>query len=137
MDQDAPSDATARRSPARRGRDARRAARLAASEVARPCFVRRNPPVSVLDEESLAIIEANADRILAEVGIEVRDYPRAKELFKAAGCDVDELGTPADTQHRHAPPPRIPERGQLKLISGRVRLGPWSLSVAIKRWAHV
>jgi trimethylamine--corrinoid protein Co-methyltransferase len=89
MDQDATSDATARRSPARRGREARRAARLAASEAARPYFVRRNPPVSVLDEEGLAIIEANADRILAEVGIEVRDYPRAKQLFKAAGCDVD------------------------------------------------
>jgi trimethylamine--corrinoid protein Co-methyltransferase len=51
--------------------------------------VRRNPPYEVLDEEGLALIEANADGVLAEVGIEIRDYPRAKQLFAAAGCDTD------------------------------------------------
>ncbi len=85
MEQDAP----VKRSQGRRGREARRAARLAASDAFQPFFVRRNKPYEVLDNEGLAIIEANAERVLAEVGIEVRDHPRAKELFAAAGCAID------------------------------------------------
>ena len=81
-------EAPARARPARRGREARRAARQATTALTKPYFVRNTPPVEVLDEAALAIIEANAERLLQEVGIEVRDYPRAKELFRAAGCDV-------------------------------------------------
>ncbi len=85
------TDANARgRGSARRGREARRAARLGGSGVAaKPYFTRQTAPLEVLSEEGLTIIEANAERILEEIGIEVRDYPRAKELFAAAGCDVN------------------------------------------------
>lgn len=82
------AEAPIRSRPARRGREARRAARQATTALTKPYFVRNTPPLEVLDEEGLAIIEANAERLLQEVGVEVRDYPRAKELFRAAGCDV-------------------------------------------------
>jgi len=74
--------------PARRGRQARRAARESAAAVSTPYFVRQTPPFEVLNEEALAIIEANAETLLQEIGIEVHDYPRAKELFRDAGADV-------------------------------------------------
>ncbi|MFY0614419.1 MAG: trimethylamine methyltransferase family protein [Hyphomicrobiaceae bacterium] len=82
-------DAPARSRPVRRGRQARRAARQATTALTKPYFVRNISPFEVLNEEALATIEANADRLLQEVGVEVRDYPRAKQLFQAAGCDVD------------------------------------------------
>jgi trimethylamine--corrinoid protein Co-methyltransferase len=44
--------------------------------------------LEVLDEAGLSLIEANAERLLQEVGIEVRGYDRAKQLFKEAGADV-------------------------------------------------
>ncbi|SRR6056297_267427 len=73
---------------ARRGREARRLARTASTRLARPYFTRQTAPLEILDEEAVEIIEANADRILAEVGVEVRDYPRAKDLFAEAGCEI-------------------------------------------------
>ena len=81
-------EAPARPRKARRGREARRAERQKTSAITTPYFVRNTNPFEVLDEEALAIIEANAERLLQEVGIEVRDYPRAKQLFREAGCDV-------------------------------------------------
>ena len=36
----------------------------------------------MLSEEGLAIIEANAETLLQEIGIEFRDYPRALERFR-------------------------------------------------------
>jgi trimethylamine--corrinoid protein Co-methyltransferase len=43
----------------------------------------------VLGEDGLATIEANADRILEEVGIEVVDFPEAVSIFESAGATVD------------------------------------------------
>jgi len=43
----------------------------------------------VLDEEGLALIERNADRILEEIGIEFRDDPEALEILKQGGAEVD------------------------------------------------
>ena len=43
----------------------------------------------MLSEEGLAQIEANADQILAETGMEFVDDPEILEMFAAAGCDVD------------------------------------------------
>jgi trimethylamine--corrinoid protein Co-methyltransferase len=74
--------------PERRGREARRAARLRSSAVQAPFIVRKLPVTEVLGEEGLAIIEANAETILEEIGIEFRDHPRALALMKGAGCDV-------------------------------------------------
>jgi trimethylamine--corrinoid protein Co-methyltransferase len=74
--------------PERRGREARRAARLHATVAHIPYITRNLPVTEILSAEGLAIIEANAETILEEIGIEFRDHPRALELFKAAGCDV-------------------------------------------------
>ena len=73
------------------GRSARMAART--GEGARPhapAFIRRDiPPYELLGEEGLALIEENADRILADVGIEIRDDPESLQLFKDAGATID------------------------------------------------
>lgn len=72
----------------RRGRDARRAARAAGSNVSVPYITRNIPITEFLTEEGLQIIEHNAETVLEEIGIEFRDYPSALALLKAAGCDV-------------------------------------------------
>ena len=49
----------------------------------------RSAPLPVLSEEGLELIEANADRILAETGMEFRDDPEVLTIFSDAGCDVE------------------------------------------------
>lgn len=56
-----------------------------------PFITRGLVPYDPLDEESLVRIEATADRILAEIGIEFREDPEAVRLFRAAGAEVDAL----------------------------------------------
>ena len=73
----------------RRGREARRAARLQRGALSVPYIVRALAPTPVLSEEGLALIEHNAETLLEEIGIEFRDHPRSLELLKGAGCDVD------------------------------------------------
>lgn len=73
---------------ARRGRDARRAARSRGAAASVPYITRNIPLTEVLSEEAMQIIEHNAETLLEQVGIEFRDYPRALELLKGAGCDV-------------------------------------------------
>jgi trimethylamine---corrinoid protein Co-methyltransferase len=70
------------------GRAARQAARMHAHVERVPFLTRTMAPVEMLSEEGLATIEANADRILQEVGIEFHDAPDALELFAGAGADV-------------------------------------------------
>jgi trimethylamine--corrinoid protein Co-methyltransferase len=70
------------------GRDAKRAARAAASGRTNAYIQRRVPVYEVLGEEGLALIESNADTILQETGIEFRDFPEALGLWKQAGADV-------------------------------------------------
>ena len=72
----------------RRGRDARRTARLQSRAVSAPYIVRKIPLTNILDEEGLAIIERNAETILEEIGIEFREHPRSLALLKEAGADV-------------------------------------------------
>ncbi len=72
----------------RRGREARRAARTARSHLSIPYVTRAIAPYDVLSEEGLALIEANAETLLEEVGIDFRDYPSALIRLKNAGCDV-------------------------------------------------
>lgn len=43
----------------------------------------------MLDEAGYAAIEANAETILAEIGVAFQDFPQALQLLKAAGADVD------------------------------------------------
>ncbi len=71
------------------GRAGRQAARLATHVEASPFLTRTLKPVEVVGDEGIEIIEHNADVILEEVGIIVRDYADALDLYAAAGADVD------------------------------------------------
>ena len=70
------------------GREAKRAARAARAGNSVPYITRAVPYYEVLTEEGLAIIERNADTILAEVGIEFREDPEALDILRAAGAEV-------------------------------------------------
>src|SRR6185437_12922920 len=73
------------------GREARRRARMSRSPsgLHRPYIVRGIPAYDVMSEENLLRIEATADRILAEIGIEFRDDPVALDHWKRAGAKVE------------------------------------------------
>ena len=70
------------------GRSARKSARESVQVSASPFIARNIPYYEMLDESSLELIEANADTVLEEIGIEFREFPEALELFKAAGAEV-------------------------------------------------
>ncbi|HET7726949.1 MAG TPA: trimethylamine methyltransferase family protein [Candidatus Limnocylindrales bacterium] len=70
------------------GRDARLAARAQAHIEREPFLTRKLAPYEVLGEEGLSIIEANADTILQEVGLEFRGDPEALRILRDAGADV-------------------------------------------------
>ena len=72
----------------RRGREARRAARARTGAASIPYIQRNIPLTNILSEEGLSLIEANAETLLQEVGVEFRDYPDALARFKAAGADI-------------------------------------------------
>ncbi|MGR3913755.1 MAG: trimethylamine methyltransferase family protein [Gammaproteobacteria bacterium] len=72
----------------RGGRRARQAAALDAAPPAPAYITRTIPEYELLGEEGLALIEKNADTLLAEIGIDFR-YPPALKLFKQAGADID------------------------------------------------
>ena len=74
-----------RRSGGRAGRQAVRAAHVIARE---PFLTRQLRPYELVSDEGLEIVEHNADTILEEVGIEVRDHQLAIDLFRGAGADV-------------------------------------------------
>ncbi|MBX9643012.1 MAG: trimethylamine methyltransferase family protein [Novosphingobium sp.] len=74
------------RTGGRRGRGAANAAELAP----RAPYIKRNiPPYSVLGDADLAILEHNADTILEEIGIDIKDDPEAIALFVAAGATAN------------------------------------------------
>ena len=65
-----------------------------------PAFIRRQiPPYELLGEEGLALIESQADRLLAEVGIEIRDDAESLQLFRDAGATVDGVTVHFDPGH--------------------------------------
>ena len=49
---------------------------------------RRIPAVELLNDEAVEIIEANAETILEEIGIEFRRDPESLRLWREAGADV-------------------------------------------------
>ncbi|MBS0364633.1 MAG: trimethylamine methyltransferase family protein [Proteobacteria bacterium] len=72
---------------ARRGRaDARARARAGTAKY--PYIRRRLAPVELLSAEAVEIIEANAETLLEEVGIEFRRDPESLRLWREAGADV-------------------------------------------------
>ncbi len=71
------------------GRRARIEARSSSAAAATPGVDRKVPCFELLPEETLELIEHNADTLLEEIGVEFREVPEALELFAAAGADVD------------------------------------------------
>jgi trimethylamine---corrinoid protein Co-methyltransferase len=64
--------------------------RVRAAHPAAATFITRViPPYEMLDEEQLVNIETHADRILQEIGMEVRGDPDAIRLWKEAGADIE------------------------------------------------
>jgi trimethylamine---corrinoid protein Co-methyltransferase len=86
--------------------------RVRAVHPAAATFIRRIiPPYEMLDEEQLVGIENHAERILQEIGMEIRGDAAAIRLWKDAGADiVDEsrvivpLGLATRIVKRSAPP---------------------------------
>jgi trimethylamine--corrinoid protein Co-methyltransferase len=73
--------------PMRRARDSRRA--RARTPPAKYPYIRRHlRPVELLSSEAIEIIEANAETILEEIGIELRRDPESLRLWREAGADV-------------------------------------------------
>lgn len=71
------------------GGAARRAERTAVS-VDTAKYIERNIPLTeYLSDEALDIIEANADIVLEEIGVNFIDCPEALERWRAAGATID------------------------------------------------
>lgn len=81
----------------RKTRRRKQDARQRKSEPRAPYILRKLATFNVLNDEGLAQIEENADRILAETGMEFRDEPEVLSIFEEAGCDV------VDTRVRFVP----------------------------------
>ena len=78
-----PSDSQARPRP-------RRAPRIRPRHPAAATFITRViPPYEMLSEEMLATLEAHAERILEQIGMEVRGDPDAIRLWKDAGAEIE------------------------------------------------
>ena len=74
-----------RRSGGRKGKAAAGAKR---ADPGAPYIQRKLGTFNVLDEEGLSLIEANADKVLQETGMEFVDDPEILEIFKAGGAEV-------------------------------------------------
>jgi trimethylamine---corrinoid protein Co-methyltransferase len=70
------------------GREARRALRATSHGSAEAFLTRTMKPFEIVSEEGLELLEHNADTILEDVGVEIRDYPSALDRFRDAGADV-------------------------------------------------
>ena len=56
------------------------------AKITGPAYITRNiPTYDILGEENLLKIEASADRLMAEVGIDIRDDDACLALFKKQG----------------------------------------------------
>lgn len=71
------------------GRRGRAQANAAAAVKAPPYITRKIPPYEVLGDADLSLLEENADRILEEIGVDIKDDPEAIELFVKAGAKAD------------------------------------------------
>lgn len=61
---------------------------LSQPTAAMPFISRGIPDLDLLDDEALEIIEANADRVLEEIGVNFTDNPVALARWKQAGAEV-------------------------------------------------
>jgi len=53
-----------------------------------PFITRAIPPYEIMSEEMLASVEQHADRILEEIGLEIRGDDQALRLWRNAGADI-------------------------------------------------
>jgi trimethylamine---corrinoid protein Co-methyltransferase len=83
------SDGGGRGRRGRGGAEARRTLRGSGTVAKNRYIERQIPPYEPLSEEGLALVEANAETVLEEIGIEFREDPEALELWKQAGAEVD------------------------------------------------
>lgn len=83
------AEATSRRRGRSGGGAARRAERTTLKlETAK--YIERNiPNYEVLSEEALDVIEANAETVLAEIGVNFVDNPGALERWREAGAEIE------------------------------------------------
>jgi trimethylamine---corrinoid protein Co-methyltransferase len=82
------SDETPVPARSRTRRDGRHRVRAVHPAVA-PFITRVLPPYEMLREEQLVAIEAQADRILQEIGMEIRGDAAAIQLWKDAGAEIE------------------------------------------------
>jgi trimethylamine--corrinoid protein Co-methyltransferase len=75
--------------PGAGGREARRAARRGGPGEKLRFIERKVPVYEPLSQESLELIEHNAETVLEEIGIEFRDDAEALGIWREAGADVD------------------------------------------------
>lgn len=73
----------------RGGRAGRKAAIEAAAPSREPYIIRKIPPYSVLGDTDLALLEHNADTILEEIGIDIKEDQESIDIFVAAGAKAD------------------------------------------------
>ena len=86
----------------RKGRAARQHARQGDAQRGPAYLTRKIPPYELLSAEGLASVEAHADRILSEVGIEIRGDDEALRLFRDAGATVVDNLVRFDAGHVNA-----------------------------------
>ena len=77
-----------RRSRRGGGRDARRQLRSNSTATVSPFIIRQLEPLDILNDESVEIIENNAEVILEEIGIDFRDDAEALRILRDVGCDI-------------------------------------------------
>lgn len=82
------AEAATRRRTRGGGGAARRAERSALSVETAKYIERNIPNFEVLTTEAIEVIEANAEQVLEEIGVNFVDNPKALERWKAAGADV-------------------------------------------------
>ncbi|WP_376872971.1 trimethylamine methyltransferase family protein [Albirhodobacter sp. R86504] len=70
------------------GGAARRAERTSVKQEFNRFITRNIPNLEVLDEEALQIIEANAETVLEEIGVNFVDNPAALQRWRDVGADV-------------------------------------------------
>ncbi|MGO4917772.1 trimethylamine methyltransferase family protein [Pseudogemmobacter sp. W21_MBD1_M6] len=76
--------------PARGGGGAARRAERTAVSLETAKYIQRNiPNFEILNDEALEIIEANAETVLAEIGVNFVDNPAALDLWRAAGAEIE------------------------------------------------
>ncbi len=77
----------------RPGRSGGRRGRQEAAEANKPqrapFITRKIPPYEILGDADLKIIEANAETILEEIGIDIKEDPETIEIFVKAGATAD------------------------------------------------